>query len=615
MNTRTLRLTLLGLALGVLLALVIAPQTRWLVWAQLFPGRLTPGRYEQQKQAFVRSRPSDYQVQLAGKPDGTSVVQIAYARSLVSRFPNSASLRANILRYATLGAVHMHRNESYFVENAPIPAYDAAPGHPPSTPAQLAAFDADAAAGERLDPDNAYFPFMRAIGLFAANRDAEGLAAVQRASTKHVWQEYYQDEAEGGWRISRTIYGGQETIAVAAVSASLLFPHYQQLRAVARIVVYKAVLDEQAGHFEAGLAKRNAIGRCGKVMEIKSTVLIGNLVGVAINSISRYRPGGAPPLAANTNLSDKEQMQKRLDLYCAYVVKIGHPEAAAQARADVADWQQIRRITSHLDDFYFGMGLSRINHLMVALIAGWIIFPAIFVLLALGLVAAGLKRLPRVQAGLPLPAGATVGFWGLVVTSAALIWVYFNAGPIDFPIYVPVLLLPPLLFIAFRVGFRPQSRRPIRTALLTVGVTLGALGLLAAVVSWQMRGGMELITTMQQMLGLSADANGNPPATDNVPWLQIALGVAVTLALPLLTAIVLSIWSRVKRVPASVGLIMGFQAIMPALVLGLMLVYAGLAVWTIRQEAQASYGLARSLHGEGQYLAQVHGLAWPGPVK
>ena len=68
---------------------------------------------------------------------------------------------------------------------------------------------------------------------------------------------------------------------------------------------------------------------------------------------------------------------------------------------------------------------------------------------------------------------------------------------------------------------------------------------------------------------------------------------------------------QIKRVPVSVGLINGFRAVVPPLVCALMVVYGPLTLWTVQQEARANYGLERSLHGEGQYLAQITGQEWP----
>ena len=68
----------------------------------------------------------------------------------------------------------------------------------------LEAFDRDAAAGERLDPDNAFFPLMRSVGLFAEHRDDEALAAIQRAGAKPRFQEYaLGSAAHSHWNASR----------------------------------------------------------------------------------------------------------------------------------------------------------------------------------------------------------------------------------------------------------------------------------------------------------------------------------------------------------------------------------------------------------------------------
>ncbi len=612
MNTQKTRLTLLGIACGILLALLLAPQTRWLVRTQAFPSVvLRPDRYNQQKMEFVRQHPNDYQIQLGGQAGDDPRSPVEYARSLISRFPNNASLRANILRYATTKEVLLDRDEYYLLQDQPVPVRRPDPNNPPPTAAHLAAFDADAAAGERLDPDNAYFPFMRAFGLFAAHRDAEGLAAVERASMKHVWREYYADEVEGRWRINSGVYGGQEAVSAMAVSAALLFPQYQVLRGEARVVVFKAILDERAGHPEAGLAKREALGQCGELMGTQAQSLIGNLVGVAINAISRTRPGGAPPLKAAPGQEAGLLAQKRLDLYCEYVTRIGHPEAAAEAQRDDQTWQKIHHITSKLDDFS-GIGLNRGVRLIFALIAGWILIPGVVSVFALGLAASGLVRLPQVQERCPLPAGAAVGFWGVVVIGLLMAAAYVNSDTTaSFSLLAALLVAAALVLAAALALALRHLRRVIGTAVLTAAITFGAALVFGVLISWQMHGGAETVSTLQQMVSMSgSDANAQATIWNN-PGLQTLLGTALALAVPLLLAIILSIRSRVKRVPVSAGLVWGFQAVMPPLVCALMLVYGGLTLGTVQQEAQANYGLARSLHGEGQYLAEMTRQAWP----
>ena len=137
METRKrIRLQVVGIAIGVLTALLIWPSTRWLVLAQM--GSLVPGR------SFTSARsaelagisvtdtakmthrvaarmPEDYVVQLAAAvtPDGVNPIDTAKKlenlRALVQRFPDQPSLYANILRMATLGAVIVHREEELLV--------------------------------------------------------------------------------------------------------------------------------------------------------------------------------------------------------------------------------------------------------------------------------------------------------------------------------------------------------------------------------------------------------------------------------------------------------------------------------------------------------------------
>ena len=615
MNTPKTRLTLLGIACGILLALLVAPQTRWLVRMQLFPLSLLPGHYNAQVRSCVAAHPDDYQIQLAGMPDNSPAdpsanPRLAYDRSLVPHFPNSASLRANILRYATDHEVRLNRDEDFLMAGESIAVRRADPLHPPPTPAHLAAFDADAAAGERLDPDNAYFPFMRALGLFAAHRDSEAMAEIQRASTKHIWQEYYHDEVEGRWRINKAIYGGQEALSAGAVSASVLFPQYEYLRALARVVVWKAILDEKAGHPEAGLAKREALGRCGEIMAVRSTTLIGNLVGIAINTISRSRPGGVPPLKYDSRLSGEQRLKKHLEVYCAYVTKIGHPEAAEEARADMQTGEQIRQITSRIGDYVVGIRLSEFTRMGIALAAGWAVLPNLLSFFLLGLAAAVLSRLPQIRAGHPLPVGAAIGFWSVLLTGLALIAVFIGSDASDF--LLPAVLVALTLPICFGLLalLLPRLRRPIAAGFMSAAVTAGVVGLIALLVGWQAHESLGILSSLSGsytggnwgISGLSASQTA---------LVQILILVLLVTMIPLLFALVGSIVSRVKRVPVSVGLVNGFRSVMPPLVCALMLVYGGLTLWTVKQEARANYGLARSLHGEGQYLAEMTGQAWP----
>ena len=189
---------------------------------------------------------------------------------------------------------------------------------------------------------------------------------------------------------------------------------------------------------------------------------------------------------------------------------------------------------------------------------------------------------------------------------------YVNSDTTDsFSLLAVLLVAAPLVFVAVLALARCRLRRQIGIAVLTAAITFGVAIMSGTLISWQMQGGAETVSTIQQMVSMSGnDANASATVWNN-PGLQTLLGTALALAAPLLLAITLSIVSRVKRVPVSVGLVNGFRSVMPPLVCALMLVYGGLTLWTVQQEARANYGLERSLHGEGQYLAEITGQAWP----
>ena len=611
MNNSNFRLALSGLALGVLLALFIAPQTRWLVRLQTLPPSLAGGNYERQKAQFVEAHPNDYPVQLAGKTTSYDTqTQVQYARSLVTRFPESTSLRANILRH-TLSNFHLYRAENFQLQGNSVPAQMIDPKYPPPTPVEIAAFDADAAAGEKLDPNNAYFPLLRMFGLFAAHRDTAALAALQRASTETTWREYYEDEVEGRWRINDGVYGGREAIASMAVSASVLFPHYQDLRGIARIVTYKAVLLEQAGHPEAGLALRQQMMHCGDLMREQCTSIIGNLVGIAISGVARSRPGGSEIIYSRPNESLEQRANRRLDIYCAYVTRIGHPEAAQEARAEYAAATQARKVTDHVGQYPFGISTSDLIRTVLALASGWLIFAAAVCLLALTLFAAALSRLPSVRERRPLPLPVSLGILGGFMLGVALMANYMANTPGQFRVEAALMIG---AFFAAIGAFAamPRFRRPVRFALCASLATLILGTGLVCLAAWQSQGAIGLASVMGGMLSPSGDPAAGRHLSLAVQQVQ---EISLVLFFPVLLAIILSISARVRRVPVSVGLIGSFRRTGSVLVPLLVLLYGVLTVFTVRQEARMNYGLQRSLHGEGQYVAQLTGEKWPGPVR
>ncbi len=641
MNTTQFRLTLLGLALGVLIALLIAPQTRWLVRLQtltllhqyrpLLPSTWTggaPAYYTTSgandtrlyHAAAVR-HPGDFGLQYANAALGSRLQVISDLRTLASRFPNNPLLLANLLRWESDG-IRSNRPDDFLLLHEPVLKTI---HYIPSTPETLAAYDRDAAAGERADPDNAYFPLMRASGLFAAHRDAEALAAVQRASVKPFWHEYLTDDNEAHWRLHAEAFHDPGAMPQASNAAGQILWQYGSLRETARLVAYQAVLQEQAGHPEEGLALREALLRCGDLMRVQSTALIGSLVGIAVAAISETRPGG-PFVKYDASLTPEQKAQKRLDTYCAYAVKIGHPEAARQAREEEAARRSVQALEDpeHLIEDWT-RPLVQCSWWWVADLAallniGW--------LLVLGMAAAGRARLTLAPKTPPIGGKAVlvhcllaVGAWLVlallfVCVSGAWVTLVYHA-PIDWQMTFGVAGVFGLVTWLVGSSLRrlPRLRRVsiLKTALLLPVIVGGLYGLYCFVL-WLAGPLADIPANLQALIGLSG-SSGDSDAEQARQMQTLQLCALSSLAVPLLLALVLSLAALVRRVSLPRTLATGFQRFALPLACLLLVVYGGLLVETLRQERRLSEFTRQAVSGGGRYFAARAGQTWPGPVQ
>lgn len=361
---KSYRSWLTGITLGVAIALLIWPGTRSVVRHNMQTELLQDSLHwnAEIERSVAEQHPQDLQIQIAyaaalpvsGQEPERSAQRIEHFKAVAAHFPDSPSVYANEMRYLTQGAVHLHRLEPSLFEgitpSQPIPTL-------PNEAAEIAEFDAAAAAGERLDPDNAYFPMMRAVGLYNQHRDSEAFAALQRASEKPRWEEYYMDEPEGQMRMLSEIFGERSAIERTAIYAAILFPHYAELRAMARLVTYLAVKAEQQGRMEEGLRMRLAVMRCGSLLRVQSRSAIGCLVGIAITYIGASRPGGSPYVKPPNNQSETERHQRalaRIQNYTDYLTRIGHPEEIRWASAELDVDERAQKLIKQGADTVWG---------------------------------------------------------------------------------------------------------------------------------------------------------------------------------------------------------------------------------------------------------------------
>ena len=352
-----------GAAAGLIIALLVFPASRGLLLVEL--SILGMSKHSLSFGAPVNDitirYPNDFQMQLAAahyacQPDlgsessynNPKPVSLDPIRAFETRFPDNPSTYANILRWMSTPDMDKDRPEAYLETGAPVPQ---ALGKPISKEYGQV-FDDAAVKGETLDPNNAYFPMMRSAYLFDAQRDGEAMKELHKAAQDSIWQEYYQDEVSGMWKVSDKRLGFQFGISHLANSAAILFPQFSLLRAAARIALYKAMLAERSGDFDTGIAYRSDLLRCGALMRSQSQSLIGALVANAIVEMSAGNSGGIIKHYRANGQRDPKAIEHLLNDYAAYLTAHGYDRLAQATREEFDKSASIKQMirTSGVQD-------------------------------------------------------------------------------------------------------------------------------------------------------------------------------------------------------------------------------------------------------------------------
>ena len=616
---------LAGLAIGVLGALLIIPATRWIVRSDIglaLPfgdnraslaylgvrdsfGQPDLNRAAEMVEKYAADRPNDYQAQLGAAmtflrplPAGKHLDYAEAVKPLMSRFPDNPSAFANYLRLMCMGRIRLHRDEEEF------PEFNQSRTDTKSKNKPIAQEDRDrfaeaAAAGERLDPGNAYFPMMAALGMFSGHRDSDAYAAMERASNCTAWREYYDDQVYAQWRLADEALGDPSSITRTAIAAAVLFPHLSNFRSVARLVLYQAITLEKEGHFEEALRMRHCLMRCGAIMRAKGQTLICNLVGNAIASIAASRPEGAAPIITDSKMPNEKRKELALQPYVNYLHKISHDDEAEWVKTEFASQVRFRDITSH------GLQTWDVIHELLTVLAwrigGILLLCSALLTLILGAASAMLGRSRWFKAGKALPAGAVLGVW---------LAISFTVFGIGVALGNKSEFMWPLIgtgFAASLVSFLCCGRRIGRPAALTFLASLGFIVLLVLGAVWQIGGIAGLFKVVQ---GLTAGECGGSAGNDLVP--MIAMTYGVTVGVPLITIIGLAIFSKVCKVPVAIGIVRGMRGLALPIASAMILIYGATTVQTARKDAKLSYNNARWVQHEGKWYAERGGKEWPG---
>jgi hypothetical protein len=569
---------------GVVAVCSLAPLTGWLARLELRMLTVTGVQAMIEASKKTTKSANDPVMALA---NGTQVTLFEEAK----RFPDDVALQAAALRFGLEQATPGKRPENYEGSKKPAPTYVL-----PKDSDVVALLEV-AERGARLEPENAYFPACKVAVLLAANRDDEALTALHESATKTAWNEHIPDEIRAKWQQMEQRQGKSPALSRVAISASILYPHYSHLRALARVVQAKAIAKEKAGDLQGGLALRTDLMALGANLRNDAPNLIGNLVGMAIHSIATSRPGGVPRVEREKlrqpGESD-EALTARIQVihdaqWDAYASRLDHPELVGVAAKNTGFRLAIKGRMEKVDHLN-PMGLTRILGVMKLEAAGLaLLLSALWVVLVGGL-CQGLCRTRRIHEGKPLHSGVCAGLWlsfcivpliGLLVSRAAGEEILLGVG---------------LATAVLTAGILYFQRRALGAVFLMVIAVYGVLALAIAT-------GYGVLGMLQGFVGGGAELSQATIALLASPLL---------LTVPLLIVLVLALIGWRRRIPASVAIVRSFPKVALPIMAVLFVLWASVLIPAALEEASLRVGLDEGIQHEGRMFMKLAGEPWPG---
>jgi hypothetical protein len=608
-----------------MLLLILLPSTRWIVKSQvglIFPtiragdAWLIRREYDsfddsargEDEHRVALGRPGEYLLQLGdadecapakGVPESRR--RAARIRALEPKFPGCPAIRAIALRYDTAGSVQLHRPEEQAVD------HDTAEDRPrgPIAPQALADYLADAAAGERLAPDNAYFPMMAAIGLFAAHRDVEATSALKRACSCKTWRDYRDEELRAKIALFEATFGRASCQQRVRLANTLTEADFGQIWALGRTAVGLALEAEQTGWAGVGLAIRLALLLCGVLIRDGSCCVHGTLLGIHLGGLSIALPGGPPELNGpdrRDQTKAEELLRRSIDTWTRHLDRIGRSDFASGTVSDVRGGDSVRLALLKAGTQH--RGCYAIGDIEGYLGADWAICIALLAsaLACLGL-NAGAVLYSRAETRLP-SSGRRYWLWPLAASGVFV----FLLAPWHDRGYVEAggwTVLAVLIAIAAACCFAlpPAALRALRCNPAARSASGFALMLLSALV-----GMVPVAVGPTAPLGPMPEGYPDPVALTRlwqVFWLAIACSP------PVLLLAVLSLVCLRRRKPLISGVARGLRKAAAPTAWFLLAFYALSVVGLVDREGEEARKLDELWANEARVTIREIGDAWP----
>jgi hypothetical protein len=519
----------------------------------------------------MRRYRGDYQIQTAfalrsdylQKPNQEDE-RVRRLRLIIPAFPDNPGLYAHILRLETAKDIVIRRDTEYenfmighasqytATEDVRLPNSDA-----------LVNFDHDAEVGERLDPQNGYFPMMRAVGLFAAHLDDRAIAAVRRAAQKPNWNDYTGEETEAVWQIAKQAFDNRSAAIHTVLYASTPLPHLKELRNVARLTALKATQMEKSGQLDEGIALRQAGIECGALVRTYSNALRGGYYGAEMSEFQWLRPGGAAPLGLPGDMPPEQKNTIRREAFLTFLKQSGHQAEAARDQAQFDAAHRARVILDKSADPEYVSPARQAKSLTSWWIAGNVLLVNAVEMFLLAVVAVALARRKRRMAPL------------------------LNERR-DNPL-IPIIVVVTTLLVFLAIAVQTQW-----------GSGFGGL-----------RGVLHTLS----FTGGDPDSPARflePPGAFSTAGPLQAVAVLLSIAIPVIVLIALILFSVRREQEVEITLLSRLPEIGAIMGLGLLLLYLVCNVLTAQQEVRVETAAQHGIDVGNRAIAEMEGTPWPG---
>ncbi len=568
---RRLQWSLFGLGLGTVLGLLLVAQTRRIVLgeaASLLPPRSPLTR-------FV-----DSGVKRTQEPD--AMEKVAHALMLESGkygdrserepFPQELELLALSERYPQRGDVQAAvLNE---MNGFRLSSLQKKPGLPaPVLHPQLeAGFRRAAERGEIAEPDNGFFPLMKAALDFALGSESEGLQAVHRAALCSRWDAHKAERIEGQLAFRLREQGMVTPGEALLFRSDLLYTGVYSWHQVGEAVQKRAVAFESSGKYREGYAVRMNLVRITVNMDRSENDLSASFAPhiLFLRGLTQPRPKTAlqpnrPVNPASRNLREVD----RIGDYCELLARHGLTRES----------QVVRRLKGNrlaLDNaFALGEAVEGYVGVLIPWGAGLLMAALLAVMgMVFGAVSLRLHRTRFEGYRLPTLTPCTAGgLWvGLALSSLSLLGIYESEVP------EMIFLLQGGASLA-ALGFARLLRSNREAASLlgaagkVLGLTFGLL-LFCSAICFSLNG--------WQLSSYLISGNANSVFSVHT---AAALAGAV-LGFFALLFLVCSVYAAAKRQPMGSGGLLHFGALGLSLIALVLLGYTGTVIRTAQRVQQ-----------------------------